>query len=86
MNEVASELYDQGAWVSMHGYRDRAWSELLDLWAALNRQVAYVIAAVSPERLQTRCIIGDNEPVPLEWWMRDYVRHLRHHLAQLLGD
>jgi hypothetical protein len=26
------------------------------------------------------------EPAPLEWWMRDYVRHLRHHLAQLLGD
>jgi hypothetical protein len=78
--------YDQRAWVSAHGYRDRPWSELLDLWAALNRHVAYVIASVPPERLQTRCVIGDNEPESLAWWMRDYVRHLRHHLAQLLGD
>jgi hypothetical protein len=78
--------YDQRAWVSVHGYRDRPWSELLELWTALNRQVAYVMAAVPPERLQTRCVIGDNEPAPLEWWMRDYVRHLRHHLAQLLND
>ena len=45
-----------------------------------------MIAAVPPERLQTRCVIGDHEPAPLEWWIRDYVRHLRHHLAQLLGD
>lgn len=78
--------YDQLAWVSVHGYRDRAWSELLDLWAGLNRHLAHVIAAVPPERLQTRCVIGDHEPAPLEWWIRDYVRHLRHHLAQILGE
>jgi len=78
--------YDQNVWVAAHGYRRRPWTELLDLWAGLNRHLAHVIAAVPPERLQTRCMIGDNEPAPLEWWIRDYVRHLRHHLAQLLGD
>jgi hypothetical protein len=78
--------YDQGAWVSVHGYRDRPWSELVEIWASLNRHVAYVIASVPPERLRTRCVIGDNEPASLEWLMRDYVRHLRHHLAQLLDD
>jgi len=78
--------YDQNVWVAAHGYRGRPWTELLDLWAGLNRHLAHVIAAVPPERLQTRCMIGDNEPAPLEWWIRDYVRHLRHHLAQLLGD
>lgn len=78
--------YDQNAWVAAHGYRDRAWAELVDLWAGLNRHLAHVIAAVPPARLQTRCIIGDNAPAPLEWWIRDYVRHLRHHLAQILDD
>jgi len=29
--------------------------------------------------------IGSQPPSSLEWWMRDYVRHLRHHLAQILG-
>ena len=28
-------------------------------------------------------MIGDHEPTSLEWWMRDYLRHLKHHLEQL---
>jgi hypothetical protein len=78
--------YDQNAWVALHGYRARPWRELVDLWVALNLHVAHVIATVPPERLQTRCRIGDKEETPLEWWMDDYLRHLRHHLAQLAED
>jgi hypothetical protein len=81
--EVVWPGYDQNAWVALHGYRARPWAELVDLWVALNRQVAQVIETVPPERLQTRCLIGDKEETPLEWWMRDYLRHLKHHLAQL---
>jgi hypothetical protein len=77
--------YDQVAWVTLHRYRERPWTELADLWAAMNRQVAAVIEAVPGEKLQTSCTIGGHEPAPLEWWMRDYLRHLKHHLAQLEG-
>jgi hypothetical protein len=76
--------YEQDAWVSALRYRDRRWAELIDLWAALNQHVAYAIEAVPASALQTRCIIGSSEPVTLEWLMRDYLRHLRHHLAQIL--
>jgi len=76
--------YDQNAWVAANRYRERPWSELVELWAGLNRHLAHVIAGVPPEKLQTRCLIGDNQPAPLEWWIRDYVRHLKHHLAQIL--
>src|ERR687889_2348450 len=31
--------YEQDAWVAAHGYRDRSWSELVELWVAMNRQV-----------------------------------------------
>jgi hypothetical protein len=78
--------YEQNAWVSLHRYRERPWGELLDLWAALNAHVAYAMEAVPAERLGTRCLIGDNPPVTLEWVMRDYLRHLRHHLAQILDE
>ena len=27
----------------------------------------------------------DDEPRTLEWWLRDYVRHLRQHLGQILN-
>jgi hypothetical protein len=76
--------YEQTAWVAANAYRGRAWSDLVELWAALNRQVAQVIEHVPAARLATRCVIGGNEPVTLEWLMRDYLRHLRHHLGQIL--
>lgn len=75
--------YDQQAWVQVQRYRERSWRELVELWVALNRHVAAVIESVPPEKLQIPCIIGDREPASLEWWMRDYVRHLRHHLEQI---
>jgi hypothetical protein len=38
---------------------------------------------VPAARLGTLCAIGEHEPKPLEWWIRDYVRHLKHHVAQI---
>jgi hypothetical protein len=76
--------YEQNAWVRAHRYRDRTWAELLDLWVTLNRHVAYAIESVPASALQTRCIIGNGQPVTLEWLMADYLRHMRHHLAQIL--
>jgi hypothetical protein len=78
--------YDQQAWVQVHRYRDRPWPELVELWVALNRHVAAVIEGVPVEKLQTPCTIGDREPASLEWWTRDYVRHLRHHLEQITPE
>ncbi len=78
--------YDQEAWVRIQRYRERPWTELVELWTALNRHVAATIAALPAERLGTSCRIGDHEPVTLEWLARDYLRHLRHHLGQLLAE
>ena len=78
--------YDQQFWVSVHRYRDRPWAELVELWVGLNCHVAQIIEGVPPVRLSARCVIGDAEPATLEWWMQDYMRHLRHHLAQIEGD
>jgi hypothetical protein len=75
--------YDQNVWVSLHRYRERPWTELVDLWVALNAQVAVAMTSVPADKLQTSCFIGDHEPAPLEWWMGDYLRHLRHHLEQI---
>jgi hypothetical protein len=78
--------YDQEAWVLLQRYRDRAWSELIEIWAAFNREVAHAIESVPETKLGTRCVIGANEPQSLEWLMGDYVRHMKHHLAQILGE
>ncbi|MCG6920995.1 MAG: DinB family protein [Acidobacteria bacterium] len=76
--------YDQPAWVAAGGYQERPWSRLVRLWVELNAHVVEVITRVPGERLGTTCRIGGSEPMTLEFLVRDYVRHLRHHLEQIL--
>ena len=75
--------YEQAAWVAVNGYRERPWRELVEIWAAANRQLAAVIERVPAAKLETPCTIGDDEPVTLEYVMKDYLAHLKHHLAQI---
>ena len=75
--------YDQDAWVALQNYRNRSWNELTDTWAAINRQVAYAMESVPEDKLNNQLIIGKNKPAPLDWWMTDYLVHMRHHLAQI---
>jgi hypothetical protein len=86
--------YEQDAWVSMQRYRDAPWSELVDLWRTFNLHIARVMEAVpNDERIRPRArhnldeiawnTVPRNEPATLDYFMRDYVAHLKHHLAQI---
>jgi hypothetical protein len=77
--------YEQDAWVSRQGYAERRWPELIALWEALNRHLTHVIARIDPAALERPCTIGGQAPVTLRFVAEDYVRHLRHHLGQILG-
>jgi hypothetical protein len=83
-SSLAFPGYEQEAWVGRQGYQERPWAELVALWAALNRHLAHVVARVDPRSLDTPCAIGSDAPVPLRFVAEDYVRHLRHHLEQII--
>jgi len=76
--------YEQRHWVDAGGYADRSWSDLVQLWAQLNVQLAHAITRVPAEALPRPCLIGAGAPVTLEFIVRDYPRHLEHHLRQIL--
>jgi DinB superfamily len=76
--------YEQDSWVSIQRYRERPWAEIVQLWEHLNGQIVHVMSHVPAEKLNVKCMIGDGDPVTLEFLMTDYVRHLRHHLSQIL--
>jgi hypothetical protein len=84
VDELVFPGYEQRSWVDAGGYQDRPWESVVDLWSALNAHVAHVVARLPAERLGTPCRIGDGPPVTLEFIARDYVKHLRHHLEQVL--
>jgi len=77
--------YAQDDWVAVHGYARQPWETLLRWWQAEHELLASLVDAIPEERLQTICIVGDNEPVTLSFLIEDYVAHQRHHLAQLVA-
>jgi hypothetical protein len=74
--------YTQDHWVAVQGYQDTSWEDLIALWRAYNRHLACVIERIPETRRSTAMTIGSNAPMTLGFVASDYVRHLRHHLAQ----
>jgi len=89
--------YDQDAWVEFQAYRDAHWSDLVPLWKNFNFHIARVIENTpesirnSPrkthnlDKLAWRSVPAD-EPATLDYFMNDYVDHLKHHLSQIFPD
>jgi len=78
--------YSQDDWVRVQQYNRSDWSLLAAFWAAYNRHLSDIIERV-PEAARTfPCNIGREEPVSLEFVIMDYLRHLKHHVSQLLEE
>jgi DinB superfamily len=77
--------YQQDDWVRLNHYQDRRWQDLVDLWQMYNTHLATVIRHVDPKALKYVWHTPSGEDVDLEFIIRDYVVHMRHHLDQLLG-
>ena len=78
--------YDQDGCVRVEQPQEADWAALVSLWAAYNRYLAHVIAHLPPAKLETPCTIGGEKTVALRFLVEDYLRHLRHHLAQIGAD
>jgi hypothetical protein len=78
--------YDQPHWVKAGGYQERPWEDLVSLWAQLNAHLAHVIRRIPSERDPIPCRIGASSTLTLGFIVRDYMRHLRHHLQQILDS
>ena len=76
--------YDGDEWVRVQRYQDRPWHEIIDLWQTYNTQLAAVIRNVNPEALPHVWHTPDGQDLDLDFIMRDYVVHMRHHLDQIL--
>jgi DinB superfamily len=80
--EISLPGYDQDDWVRLNHYQQRTWIEILTLWSAYNRHLASVIESLDDSALGHVWHSPDGD-VTLEFIASDYVRHLKHHLAQI---
>ncbi len=88
--------YEQEGWVRVQNYQRESWPDLVQLWRLYNQHILHLISLV-PEETRTKLryqhnlqqiasdTLSETEPVTLEWFMRDYVDHLKKHLKQILG-
>jgi hypothetical protein len=78
--------YEQERWVRLHNYAAQSWTSLLASWRDRNATLARLVADMDEAGLAAPCKIGDDPTVPLEAVVRDYLRHLDHHVAQIVGE
>ena len=81
--QYAGPGYAQDDWVAAHGYSDQSWEMLLRWWQAEHEILAAAVDGIPEERLEAMCVVGEDAPVTLRFLIEDYLRHQRHHFAQL---
>jgi len=79
-------VYNQDFWVAANGYQEMRSAEVLQLWRLINERICAVLESM-PEGLYGRsCNTGRSTPElhTLEWLAADYIRHMKHHLDQIV--
>jgi hypothetical protein len=75
-------VYNQDKWVAVTNYQQYELTDLIDLWYRLNKHLCHVLTFM-PEETNKRQV--ETEQLhDLRWLAQDYIRHLLHHLHQVL--
>jgi hypothetical protein len=88
--------YEQDKWVEAQKYNDASWPDLVHLWAAYNLHLSHLISVMPEQALTIErrehnldqvawSPVDRNTPTTLEYFVKDYAGHMRHHLKQILG-
>ncbi len=87
--------YDQDKWVAAQNYQSASWSFIIDLWKQNNMQMVRILESM-PDQVRTKKHnshnfdviewkeVPQNEPVTLDYLIRDYYGHMKYHLAQII--
>ena len=75
-------VYQQDDWVRINDYQNWNLDELGELWYLLNKQIANVLSRIDETGAERICITGEIHS--LRWLAEDYIKHLEHHLHQVL--
>ena len=73
-------LYNQDKWVAINNYQQWDTKDLVQLWYLLNKQIISVLTNIPGEVNQRIC----NTSYTIEWLAQDYIKHLKHHMHQVL--
>jgi hypothetical protein len=74
--------YNQDKWVMISDYQHYNSTALINLWELLNKHICHILRNTSPEMAERE---SQSEALhTIEWLAQDYIKHLLHHLHQVL--
>ncbi len=82
--KLTASGYPEDSWLSAQHYNDLSWRGLLEIWNWLNRLILHVVSSIPEEKLDTPCVIGIRQPIPLRELVSRYVAHCDDIVGQLL--
>ena len=80
-------VYDQDFWVTANGYQAMKKEDIITLWKLINQRIAGTLANMPSEYYARECNTGKQtaELHSLKWLAEDYVKHMKHHLNQIIA-
>jgi hypothetical protein len=75
-------VYNQDKWVAITNYQQYQLADLIDLWYQLNKHICQVLAFMPAEMSKRQ--VETEQSHDLQWLAEDYIKHLLHHLHQVL--
>ena len=81
-------VYQQDFWVMANNYQNVPKENVIQLWKLLNEQICEVLRSMPLENAGLSCDTGkDNVQLrSIQWLAEDYVKHLKHHLNQIIPN
>ncbi len=76
--------YDQDFWVVANGYQQMAATDVIHNWRMVNTKICHVLRQMPVENYHKTCDFGDGKLLTLQWLAIDYVKHMKHHLNQII--
>ena len=79
-------VYEQDFWVNANGYQRMKKDEVIMLWRMINQRICDVLNAMPESNYAKECNTGKSavELHSLQWLAEDYIRHMKHHLNQII--
>ena len=89
--------YEQEEWVRVEHFQEEPWRDLVQFWRLYNQHILHIMKHAAEDtrtKLRQRHNlhqlaseqIKEDEPVTLEFFMRDYVDHMKKHLSQIFQN
>jgi len=96
-DDMIFEGYEQNKWVEAQNYNKSDWILLINLWQYFNNHIVHVMKNTPFEVLTRKHskhnlhevaweAVPENEETSLEYFYKDYIGHLKHHLNQIFEN